>query len=62
MTAIDTSDVVEWDEYGQGYDERGRCIICICGTRLTQPGSLNPDGSPHYCPASEPVEESENGR
>lgn len=43
-------DVVEWDEYGQGYDHLGRLIACICGARLIQPGYLEKNGSPHYCP------------
>lgn len=46
-------EVVEWDEFGQGYDAQGRCVKCICGSTLLQPGSLNEDGSPHYCPADD---------
>lgn len=39
----DTSDVVDWDEYGQGYNADGKLIICICGQRVT------PGGVGHYC-------------
>ena len=53
MQSSEHSDVIEWDEYGQGYDYRGRRIVCVCGIELLQPGSLNPDGTPHYCPYDE---------
>lgn len=31
-----------WDEFSQGYDDRGRVIVCICG-------KLEP-GDQHKCP------------
>lgn len=58
-----SDEVVEWDEYLQGYDAQGRLVVCVCGIKLTQPGYLEPNGKPHCCPYDEPFEEAwANGR
>lgn len=40
--------VTEWDEYGQGYDDNARLLVCVCGERRA-----DGDWSDHFCPYDE---------
>jgi len=44
--------VVDWDEYGQGYNKDGQLVLCICGEIRAYA-----DWSDHYCPYDEQEEE-----
>lgn len=43
------AEVVEWDEYGQGYGRGAEVVICICGEPY-------PHRKTHYCPADEELD------
>lgn len=45
------AEVVDWDEYGQGYSATAELVVCICG----EPYPFR--GEPHYCPYDEPFDE-----
>jgi hypothetical protein len=44
------AEIVEWDEYGQGYSTAGELVVCICGAPY-------PLRWTHYCPYDEPTED-----
>jgi hypothetical protein len=43
-------EIIEWDEYGQGYGADGHLLVCICGAEFL-------DWSKHYCVYDEEPDE-----
>ena len=44
------AEVAEWDEFRQGYNTKGECVVCICGVPY-------PMRREHYCPADKEADD-----